>query len=66
VIKSRRKRWARHIACIGEWCGKYSVLIRKPWGKRLLGRPRHRWAYNIKMDLQEVESRRHGPDFSSS
>ena len=34
--------------------GVYRVLARKPEGKRLMGRPRHRWEDNIKMDLQEV------------
>jgi hypothetical protein len=32
----------------------YRVLVGKPEGKRLLGRPRRRWEYNIKLDLQEV------------
>jgi hypothetical protein len=38
------------------WKGKgvYRVLVGKPEGKKLLGRPRHRWDENIKMDLQEV------------
>jgi len=35
--------------------GMYRVLVRKPDGKRPLGRSRHRWEDNIKMDLQEVE-----------
>jgi hypothetical protein len=39
---------------MGEGRGVYRVLIGKPEGKRLLGRPRHRWEDNIKMDLQEV------------
>ena len=54
VIKSRRMRWAGHIARVGEWRGVYRVLVGKPEGKRSLGRPRHRWEDNIKMDLQEV------------
>jgi hypothetical protein len=54
VIKSRRMRWAGHIARIGEGRGVYRVLVGKPEGKRPLGRPRHRWVDNIKMDLQEV------------
>jgi hypothetical protein len=33
----------------------YRILVGKPEGKRLLGRPRHRWAYNIKMDLRKIE-----------
>jgi hypothetical protein len=47
-------RWARHVARIGEGRGVYRVLVRKPEGKRPLGRPRLRWDDNIKMDLQEV------------
>jgi len=38
--------------------GLYRVLVRKSEGKRPLGRPRHRWEYNIKMNLQEVGYRR--------
>jgi hypothetical protein len=39
---------------MGERLGAYKVLVGKPEGKRLLGRPRHRWEDNIKMDIQEV------------
>jgi len=39
---------------MAEWRGVYRVLVWKPEGKRPLGRPRHRWEDNIKMDLQEV------------
>jgi len=45
---------AGHVACTGEKRGLYSVLVGKPEGKRLLGRHRRRWKYDIKMDLQEV------------
>ena len=54
VIKSRRKRWAGHLAHMGEERGAYGVLVGKPEGKRPLGRPRRRWVDNIGMDLQEV------------
>ena len=54
VVKSRRMRWAGHVARMGEKRGIYSVLVGKPGGKRPLGRPRRRWEDNIKMDLQEV------------
>jgi len=47
-------RWAGHVARMGEKRGVYRVLVRKPEGKRPLGRPRRRWEDNIKMDLQEV------------
>ena len=54
VIKSRRMRWAGHVARMGEERGAYRVLVGKQEGKRPLGRPRHRWVDNIRMDLQEV------------
>ena len=54
VIKSRRMRWAGHVARIGEESGVYRVLLGKPEGRRPLGRPRHRWVDNIKMGLQVV------------
>jgi len=54
VIKSRKMRWAGHVARMGEKRGLYRVLVGKPEGKRPLGRPRRRWDDNIKMDLQEV------------
>ena len=53
VIELRRVRWAGCIACMGERRGVYRVLVGKPEGKRLLGRPRRR-CDDIKMDLQEV------------
>jgi len=55
VIKSRRLRWAGYVARVGERRGVYRVLVGKPEGKRPLGRHRHGWEDNIKMDLQEVE-----------
>jgi len=54
VIKSRRMRWAGHVARMGERRGVYRVLVWKPEVKRPLGRTRRRWEDNIKMDLQEV------------
>jgi len=57
VRKSRRMRWAWHVARMGEARGVYRVLVGKPEGKRQLGRPRRRWEDNIKMDLQEVGCR---------
>ena len=54
VIKSRKMRWAGHVARVEEGRGVHKVLVGKLEGKRPLGRPRHRWDYNIKMDLQEV------------
>jgi len=52
VIKSRRMRRAGHVAHMGEERGVYRVLVGKLEGKRPLGRPRHRWVYNIGADLQ--------------
>jgi hypothetical protein len=54
VVKSRRMRWAGHVARMGADRGVHRVLVGKPEVKRLLGRPRRRWEDNIKMDLQEV------------
>jgi len=54
VIKSRRMRWAGHVARMGEGRDVYRVLVGKPEGKRPLERPTRRWEDNIKMDLQEV------------
>ena len=53
-IKSRRMRWAMHVARMGERRGVYRDLVGKPEGKRSLGRPRRRCEDNIKMDIQEV------------
>jgi len=55
VVKSRRMRWARHVARMREGRGVHRVLVGKPEGKRPLGKPRRRWEDNIKMDLREVE-----------
>jgi hypothetical protein len=54
VIKSRRMRWARHMARMGEGRGVYRVLVGRSEGKRPLGRPRRRWDDNIKLDLREI------------
>jgi len=45
------------VAHMGEERRVYRVLVEKPEGKRPLGRPRHRWVHNIRMDLQEVGCR---------
>jgi hypothetical protein len=54
MIKSRRMRWVIHVACMGEGRGFYRVLVGRPEGKRPLGRPRHRWEDNIKLNLREI------------
>jgi hypothetical protein len=54
IIKSRRMRWADHVARMGEKRNAYRLLVGKPEGKRPLGRPRCRWVDNIRMDRGEV------------
>jgi hypothetical protein len=54
MIKSRRMRWVGHVARMGEKRIAYRILVGKPESKRPLGRPRHRWADNIKMELSEI------------
>ena len=53
VMKSRRMRWAGHIAHMGKRRGAYRILMGRPEGRRPLGRTRLRW-WDVKMDLQEV------------
>jgi hypothetical protein len=50
----KEKRWAGHVARMGETRNVYKILVGKPEGKRPLGRPRHRWVDNIKIDLREI------------
>jgi hypothetical protein len=54
MTRSRRMRWAGHVARMGETKNAYRILVGKPEGKRPLGRPRRRWVDNIKMDLGEI------------
>jgi hypothetical protein len=54
IIKSRRMRWAGHVVRMGEKRNVYRLLVGKPEEKRPLGRPRHRWIDNIKMDILEI------------
>jgi hypothetical protein len=53
-IRSRRMRWAGHVARMGEERKVYRVLVGKPEGKRPLGRPRRRWEDGIRTDLRET------------
>jgi hypothetical protein len=53
-IKSRRIRWAGHVARMGEGRNMYRVLVGKPEGKRPLGRPKRRWEDGIRMDLRKI------------
>jgi hypothetical protein len=54
MIKSRKMRWAGHVARMGAKRNPYSLLVGKPEGKRPLGRPRRRWMDNIKIDVREM------------
>ena len=54
IIKSRRLRWAVHVARMEEGRRPFKILTGKPTGKRPLGRPRRRWEDNIRMDLKEI------------
>jgi hypothetical protein len=53
-MKSRKMRWAGHVARMGEKRNVYSLLVGRPEGNRPLGRPRRSWIVNIKMDLLEI------------
>ena len=53
-LKSRRLRWAVHVAHMEQFRNAFSVLVGIPESKRPLGRPRRKWEDNIKMDLREV------------
>jgi hypothetical protein len=55
IIKSKRMRWAGHVARMAEKRNAYRLLVGKQEGKRPLRRPRRRWMYNIRMDLGKVE-----------
>ena len=54
VIKSRRLRWAGHVARMEEGRSAFKILTGKSTGKRPLGRPRRRWENNIRMNLEEI------------
>jgi hypothetical protein len=54
MIKSRRMRWAGHVAQMRDKKNTCRLLVRKPEGRRQLSGPRHRWIDNIKMDLGQI------------
>jgi hypothetical protein len=54
MFHTRRMSWEGHVVQMGKKRNAYRLLVGKPEGKRLLGRPRHRWADNIKIDLLEI------------
>jgi hypothetical protein len=56
MSKSRRMRWAGHVARMGEKRNAHRLLVGKPEGKRPLGRPKSRWANDFKMDLLDIGS----------
>jgi hypothetical protein len=60
VIKSRRMRRLRQGASVGERKSAYRVLVGKPEGRRPLGRHRHKWEDNMKIDLRDVRCGEHG------
>jgi hypothetical protein len=66
MIKSRKMRWEGHVARMGEKRNAYRILVGNPEGKRPLGRPRHRWVDNIKIDLKRDRMGRYGFDRSGS
>jgi hypothetical protein len=51
---SENIRWVWHVARMGERRNTYRILLRKPEGRRPLGRSRRRWVDNIRMDLREI------------
>jgi hypothetical protein len=54
MIKTRKMRWAGHLARIGEKRNAYRFLVGRPEGERPPGRPKRRWVDNIEMDLREI------------
>jgi hypothetical protein len=54
MMESRRMRYAGHVARMDKKRDAYRILVEKPEGRRPLGRPRHRWVDNIKIDLGEI------------
>jgi hypothetical protein len=52
MIKSRKWKWTGYVACMGEMKNAYKILVRKPEGKRPLGRITRRWEGNIRVDLR--------------
>jgi hypothetical protein len=64
IIKSRRMRWAGHVARMGEKRNTYRLSVGKPEGKRPLRRRRHRWVDNIRIDLWRGGMGRCGLDWS--
>jgi hypothetical protein len=66
MTKSRRMRWAEHVACREEKSNEHRIFEGKPKGKRQLGRRRPRWEDNIKVYLRETGYGWYGLDYSGS
>jgi hypothetical protein len=54
VIKSRRTRWVEYVARMGEMRNECNILVEKPEGTRAIGRPRRRWADNVRTYRREI------------
>jgi hypothetical protein len=54
MLKSRRMKWAGHVARIGAKSKAYKILVGNPEGKRPIKRPRHRWVDDIKINFREI------------
>jgi hypothetical protein len=54
MIKSRRMSWEGHVTRMGERRTAYRILVGRPDGRSPIGKPRSRWDYNIKTDLQKL------------
>jgi hypothetical protein len=54
MVKSRRMRWAGHVALMGDVTDANNILVGKPEGKRQLGSHNRRWEDNIRTDLREI------------
>ena len=66
VTKSRRLRWAGHVARLEEGRNAFNILTSTPAGKRPLGSPRRRLEDNIRMDLKEIGVNKKKLDWFSS
>jgi hypothetical protein len=54
VTKTRSMRWVGHVARMGEMRNEYNILVGRPDGKRILGKPRRKWEDNIRIDVDWI------------
>jgi hypothetical protein len=54
MVNSRKLKWMGHVIRMTEMKNSYNILVKKPAGKRPLGRPRRRWEDNIRMDVRGI------------